>query len=286
MRTFWKVVITFGVLAFFVFAAALVVGLIASELVLQSEVPFIGGGVVMVIPIKGEITSGGCPSGLFYSEQCATVDTVKEHLDKAGKDMSVSAVVLDIDSGGGSVVASREMMRAVRDFNKPVVARIGEAGASGAYYVASAADKIVADKDSITGSIGVVMDIMHYYKLMDNWGVNVSVIKSGQSKDIGSPYRPMTREERENLQELVDSVMDDFVSDVAANRNLSVEYVRNISDGSIYLGGKAKELGLVDYLGGYDDAVELAGNLSGMSGMPEVKKPKEGVGLLDVLSGR
>ncbi|MCX6695309.1 MAG: signal peptide peptidase SppA [Candidatus Altiarchaeota archaeon] len=285
MKTVWKVILTFGVLAFFVFVIALVIGLIASQFIAEDNVSLLGGGTIMVIPIKGEITSGGCPGGLFYVEECATVESVKEQLDEAENDMTVSGVVLDIESGGGSVVASREMMRAVKSFRKPVVARIGEVGASGAYYVASAADKIVADKDSMTGSIGVVMSVMHYYKLMEDWGVNVTVIKSGDSKDIGSPYRPMTEDEKDNLQEMVDTIQEDFIADVALNRNLSVEHVRNISDGSIFLGEKAMELGLVDYIGGYDDAISVAENISGISGKAEIKKPKQDASLWDVIMG-
>lgn len=271
MKTVWKILITFGVIALFMLVAFLVVFL-ASDFTVPA-VPIIGSGTVAVIPIKGEITMGGCGGGLLGgSVQCAQVDRIKDMLKEAEDDYSVKAILLDVNSGGGYVVASRELMKAVKECKKPVVAWIGEAGASGAYYVASASDRIVADRDSVTGSIGVIMTVQQYYELFGKVGVNVTVIKSGKSKDIGSPYRPMTLEEEKNLQEMVDGIYYDFVSDVAENRNLPLDFVENISDGRIYLGSKAKELGLVDELGGFDDALNTAGKLGGIEGKPKVKE--------------
>ena len=241
-------------------------------------------GKVVVIPIKGTITSGGC-GDVFGGGQCASVDVVKRMIKEAEEESSVKAIVLDINSGGGFVVASREMMRAVRDCKKPVVARIGESGASGAYYVASAADKIVADDNSITGSIGVIMSIQHYYGLFDKLGINMTIIKSGKSKDIGSPYREMREDEKEELKAMIDKIYYSFISDVAINRNLSVSYVENISDGSIYLGSDAKELGLVDSLGGLDDAIDLASELAGIEGKPVIKEVVQKRSIFDLLCG-
>jgi len=282
VRTFYKVVLTFAVLCLFVFIIAFVIAAMMGGI--DVGVPAFGGGEVAVIPVHGEITLGGCASGLFFSEACADVETVKEQLKAADDDSQVSAIVLDIYSGGGNVVASREMMRAVRKTKKPVVAWIGEIGASGAYYVASAADRIVADEDSITGSIGVLMPVTQYYELMDWLGVNVTVIKAGESKDIASPYRPMTGEEKNELESLVNKVYDSFINDVASNRNLSRDYVRNVSKGKIYLGSEAVELGLVDELGGIDTAIEVAGKLGGIQGEPGVKRPERKASLADLLN--
>ncbi|MFZ2455329.1 MAG: signal peptide peptidase SppA [Candidatus Altiarchaeia archaeon] len=236
-----------------------------------AQLPIVGQKVA-IIPIKGEITAEGCSASLFSSASCVNVAAIKEVLKAADKDDSIRAVVLDINSGGGSVVPSRELAYVVRDMKKPVVACIRETGASGAYYIASASDHIVADRDSMTGSIGVIMTIQHMYGLYEKLGINVTVIKSGKVKDIGSPYREMTPEENAELTDMVDKIYEDFVSDVALNRNMSVEYVKSISDGSIYLGREAMDLGLVDSLGTIDDAVAIAADLGDIQGEPAIQK--------------
>jgi protease-4 len=236
-----------------------------------AQLPIVGQKVA-IIPIKGEITAEGCSASLFSSASCANVAAIKEMLKAADKDDSVRAIVLDINSGGGSVVPSRELAYAVKDMKKPVVACIRETGASGAYYIASAADRIVADRDSMTGSIGVIMSIQHMYGLYEKLGINVTVIKSGKVKDIGSPYREMTPDEKAELTDMVNTIYEDFVFDVATNRNMSVEYVKSISDGSIYLGKEALDLGLIDSLGGIDEAVQIAADLGNIEGEPGIQK--------------
>jgi len=284
MKTFWKVIIALGFAACITLTIALVY-LLATNLELNN-LPIIGQKVA-IIPIKGEITLEGCSGGILTAgPDCANVAAIKESLKAADRDDSIRAIVLDINSGGGGVVPSRELAYAVKDVKKPVVACISEEGASGAYYVASAADRIVADRDSITGSIGVIMTIQQVYGLYKKLGINVTTIKSGKVKDIGSPYRPMTDEERKDLTDIVDEIYADFVSDVAVNRNLSYEYVESISDGSIYLGRDAKNLGLVDSLGNLDDAVNIASELGNISGEPSLEKasPKT-FSIWDYLSG-
>lgn len=278
MRTFWKIAVTFGVLALFVLIIAFSIAALATGV----KMPSVGGSVA-VIPIHGTIMMGGCPGSLFAQESCADVDEIKGLLKDADNDPTVKAIVLDVYSGGGNVVASRELMRSIKKVKKPKVAWIGEIGASGAYYAASAADKVVADEDSMTGSIGVIMFIQHYYDLFDWVGINVTTIKAGNSKDIGSPYRPMTEDEKGEMQSMIDKVYGSFVSDVAKNRGMDLDYARNISQGRIYLGSEAKEVGLVDELGGFDDAVRLAGELGGIKGEPNLKRPEKKVGLLDLL---
>ncbi len=276
MKTVWKILIVLGAIALLLLIAV-PVALIATK-----TLPF--GEKVKIIPIKGTITLGDCSPSLIEAGECAQVQTIKELLEEADEDDSVKAIVLDINSGGGYVVASRELMRAVQETEKPVVAWIGEAGASGAYYTASAADYIVADRDSITGSIGVITSVMHYYGLMEKIGVNVTVVKAGNSKDIGSPYRPMTEDEYTEMKDMVDDIYYDFIRDIAKNRNLDVEYTENISGGKLYLGSEAKELGLVDDLGGIDYAVEVAGRLGGIEGEPKVERAEIAESLDDILN--
>lgn len=278
MKTGVKVLVTFTILLFF----AVVIGL---TVYLLGELSIISGDYVSVVPVKGEVTLGGCSSSLLGgSVSCASVPVIKEQLEAADGDDSVKAIVLDVNSGGGGVVASREFMRAVQDTEKPVVAYIGEVGASGAYYGASAADYIISDRNSLTGSIGVIMTLQHYYGLFEKIGVNVTVIKSGNSKDIGSPYRPVTDEEREELQEMLDEIYYDFVTDIASNRNLSLDHVENISTGEVFLGSRALEYGLVDGLGGLDDAVDVAARLGGIEGDPELKEARQEKTLRDLLN--
>jgi protease-4 len=282
VRTFWKIAVTFGVLGFFVLLIAFAI----AALVGGSDVSSLGGvlgGQVAVIPIHGTITMGGCAGGIFQAESCADVDEIKQQLKDADRDPLVKAIVFDIYSGGGNVVASRELMRAIKKTKKPKVAWIGEIGASGAYYAASAADKIIADEDSMTGSIGVIMFISHYYDLFDWVGINVTTIKAGNSKDLGSPYRPMTDDEQKQMQDMIEKVYSSFVSDVAANRKMDEGYVRNISQGKIYLGSEAKQNGLVDGTGGFEDAVQIAAELGNIKGEPVLKRPEKKTTLLDLL---
>jgi len=283
MDTFWKIVVTFGVLGLFVLVVAFVAAFFMSGMDV-SGVNLGAGGKVAVVPVYGTITLGGCPGNLLQVQSCAQVDNLKKLLREADNDPSVKAIVLDVYSGGGNVVASRELMREVKKTKKPVVAWISEVGASGAYYVASAADEVVADENSLTGSIGVIMFVQHYYELFDDIGINVTVIKAGQTKDIGSPYRPMTDSERENLKGIVDGTYERFVEDVAENREMTIEEVREVANGDIYLGSTAYELGLVDELGGMEEAIDLAARLGGIKGRPEVKKPERKISLSDILT--
>jgi protease-4 len=281
MKTIWKIAITLTVFALFLFAA---VGTLA--LIGQLELPAVGY-TVAVIPIKGEITSEACGGTLLGGAvQCATVNEVVDQLKAAEDDPLVKAIVLDIDSGGGGVVASGNMMRAVKNTNKPVVAYIGESGASGAYYVASASDWIIADRNAITGSIGVIMTVQHYYGLYDKLGLNVTVIKSGNSKDIGSPYRPMTDKEKEELTDMVDDIYQDFIENVAANRRMNISDVEKLADGSIYLGATAEENGLIDETGSLDDAINKAAQLGNITGEPVIKweESTQEPGILDLFT--
>lgn len=269
MKTRWKIAIGTALILLIAVTAVTIAFLLSG--LNFNEFPVVGNRIA-IIPIKGEITMDECPSTIFGRVQCAQFDEVDAMIKNAENDPSVKAILLDINSGGGEVVASREMMNSVRNCKKPVVARIGEVGASGAYYVASAADRIVADRDSIVGSIGVIMTIRHYYGLLEKIGINVTVIKAGKSKDIGSPYREMTKDEKTLLRDMINKVYYDFISDIAENRNLSISYVENISDGSLYIGSDALDLGLIDYLGGKEKAIETAAELGGIEGKPGIKE--------------
>ena len=202
---------------------------------------------------------------------------VVDQLVKYGKDDSIKAVVLRIDTPGGGVVSSQEIYKAVLSLKKKkkVVVSMGSVAASGGYYVACAADKIVANPGTITGNIGVVVHFSNVEELLKKIGLKPSVVKSGRYKDIGSPLREMTADEKRLIQEVIDDIYDQFLEAVSSNRKISKGKVANIADGRIFTGRQALKMGLVDFLGDKEYAINLAAKLSGIKGKPEVVYPKE-----------
>ncbi len=224
------------------------------------------GDKVAVIQVNGVISSTQS-QGVFGIEG-ASPGNIRSQIEKAERDSSVKAILIEINSPGGTIVASEAIAEAISNAKKPTVAWLGEIAASGGYYVASATDYIVADKGSMTGSIGVIFMFPQYDRLLDKLGVRMRVIKAGKFKDIGSPYRNMTDEEEAVVNELVQSAYTDFIEVVAGNRNLTTDYVRSVAEGNIYTGRKAVELGLADQVGTRQDAIDLAGHLGGIEGRP------------------
>ncbi|MEA1935474.1 MAG: signal peptide peptidase SppA [Thermodesulfobacteriota bacterium] len=202
---------------------------------------------------------------------------VVDQLVKYGKDDSIKAVVLRIDSPGGGVVSSQEIYEAVLSLKKKkkVVASMGSVAASGGYYVACAADKIVANPGTITGNIGVVVHFSNVEELLKKIGLKSSVVKSGRYKDIGSPLREMTADEKRLIQEVIDDIYDQFLEAVSSNRKIPKGKVAGIADGRIFTGRQALKMGLVDFLGDKEHAINLAAKLSGIKGKPDVVYPKE-----------
>ena len=217
---------------------------------------------VAIVRIDGVITD---------SEADSTRTKVIKNLNKAYK-AGVKAVVLRINSPGGTVGASQELHAAIlklRDKGIPVVASMSDIAASGGVYIAIAANKIVANPGTITGSIGVIIATANAHQLMEKVGVNREVIKSGPFKDVLSPFRAMTDEERSLLQGVIDDAYDQFVEAVSTARGIPAERVREFADGRIFTGRQAKEWGLIDELGGLQTAVELAGKVAGIEGLPK-----------------
>jgi protease IV len=220
-----------------------------------------------IVPVKGVISDS---------------QSVLSQLVDFRKDDRVKAIVLRIDSPGGAVGPTQEIYREIIKTLeiKPVVASVEAVAASGGYYVASAAGKIFANPGSITGSIGVLMEFVRVEELLTKLGISFEVIKSGQVKDIGSPHRKLSDQERALLDDLISDIQNQFVREVANARNLPEEQVREIADGRIFTGAKAKELGLIDELGNFHDAVDAAGQMAGLSGDAELVYPgKEGFDL-------
>jgi protease-4 len=234
---------------------------------------FDGKGRVGVVPIEGVISQS---------------EDIVEQIEEFSDDQRIGAVVLRINSPGGGVAPSQEVYQAVIELRKKkkVVVSMGSVAASGGYLIAVAADRILANPGTITGSISAVMHYANIEELMKKIGVSSSVIKSGKFKDMGSPVRKMTEDERVLIQGIVDDIYDQFVSVIALNRKIPLENIRQMADGRVFSGRQAKERGLVDGLGGLQDAVLLAGRLAGMEGKPEiVYGVKKKAGLLNYLSG-
>ena len=209
----------------------------------------------------------------IITESKSTVELLKKY----GDDNRIKAVVVRIDSPGGGVAPSQEIFDAVNVLKKKkkVVVSMGSVAASGGYYIACAADKIVANPGTVTGSIGALMHYSNLEDLLKKIGLRSSVIKSGKFKDIGSPTRQMTPEERELIQGVIDDIYDQFIEVVSASRNISLMKLKPIADGRIFTGRQALKLGLVDELGDIERAVVIAANLSAIKGKPDVIYPKD-----------
>ena len=210
---------------------------------------------ILVIPINGVITLE--KSSGIYGLGGQSTETVLEDIKTAGKDKTVKGIILEINSPGGAVVASQEIADAVKSINKTKYAVIREVGASGGYWVASSTDKIIASPMSITGSIGVIGSYLEFSGLFEKYGIGYERIVSGEKKDIGTPYRDLTPEEKTLMENKLKIVHEYFIKQVAINRHMEIDDVRKIATGEFYLGSEAKELGLIDEFGNRETAIEL-----------------------------
>ena len=242
-----------------------------------AKAPFDRGGIgvsgdkIAIINIEGAIVGGSGGFGIFGSASGA--DDIARQIRCAGEDPSVKAIILRINSPGGSAAASQELHAEVckaRENGKIVVTSMSDVATSGGYYVACGSDKIVANPGTITGSIGVIFSQLQYSELLERYGIRANVIKSGKYKDIGSPLRNMTAEERQILQDMIDDIYIQFVHAVAEGRQMNESEVLELADGRILTGRQAKEVGLVDELGNFQDAVDLAAKMAGIEGKPKV----------------
>ncbi len=234
-----------------------------------------------MVRIEGEIVSG--TGGGVSLQGSASDRQIIAELEAADGDAGIAAVLLYINSPGGSVVASDEIYRAVTRMSKPVVAYFGEMAASGGYYVACGADLIVAHPASVTGSIGVISTVVLAEDLLDKLGVDIQVIKSADAKDMGSLSRPLTDEERGYLQAIVDEAYQGFVDVVVEGRGLSREAVLAVADGRVVSGAEAMRLGLADSVGDMRDGTRAAAELAGIRGEPRVVEMGQAPSLLQLL---
>jgi protease-4 len=252
----------------------LIVGFIVLVLVLSrlggKKPAFALGDKIGVVEIKGMIASS---------------DRIINQLVSYREDNGVKAIVLRIDSPGGGAVPSDEIYQEVMKVRKvkKVVASLGGIAASGGYYIASGADHIVANPGTITGSIGVIIQVSNVEGLMKLIGLKTYTFKSGEYKDLLSPFREPTQKEREIVMSLIESAHTQFVDSVAKGRNMDVDVVRKIADGRVFSGQRALELDLVDQLGNLQDAIDVAAQMSGIRGKPNVIYPKKRWSVFDLL---
>ncbi|MGC2063779.1 MAG: signal peptide peptidase SppA [Thermodesulfovibrionales bacterium] len=212
------------------------------------------------------------------------VEEIREHT----RDNSIKAIVLRIDSPGGAVAPSQEIYAEVKKAaaKKKVVVSMGSIAASGGYYIAAPATRIFANPGTLTGSIGVIMEIPNVEELMKKIGVKSEVVKSGKNKDMGSAFRPMQPESRQILQDVLDNVHAQFIKAVAEGRKLKIEDVRSLADGRIFSGEQAHALRLVDELGTLDDATRAAAKMAGLGEDPDVVSKKDKLSFFDMLRGK
>ncbi|MFT4892751.1 MAG: protease-4 [Candidatus Nanohaloarchaea archaeon] len=234
-----------------------------------------------VIPLDGQITS----TSSSFNTQSITPSRVRE-LNTRARNSGASVVIYEWNSGGGAVVASKEIRREIESLEMTTICRFRDVAASGAYLASLGCDRIVADSASITGSIGVKSSYMEFSELMEELGVEYVNITSGSLKDVGSPYRNTTKEDRKVLQEKTDIIHEEFVEDVRTERNLTQSQVEEVRTGEIFLGTQAKQLGLVDKLGGRQTAVSEAENMTGTELKTETVEIEPEFSLLSLLNAK
>jgi len=231
---------------------------------------FAFGDKIAIVEIKGVITQS---SGII------------EEINQYQEDEGVKAIILRIDSPGGGVGPAQEIHREIVKVKakKKVVTSMGSVAASGGYYVACASDLIIANPGTITGSIGVLMEFTNIEELFKKIGIKGVVLKSGEHKDIGSPFREMTPEDRKVIQAVIDDVHQQFVQAVAEGRKMDRTKVMQIADGRILTGEQAKQLGLVDQIGNLQDAIDRTAKLVGIAGKPNIIYPKRRFSIWELL---
>ncbi|MEW6001369.1 MAG: signal peptide peptidase SppA [Nitrospirota bacterium] len=256
--------ILLGIFIFLIFVSLLLV-------ILQKNIPL--GDRVALIRIEGPII-----------DSKETIDEIRDYV----KDSSVKAIVLRIDSPGGAVAPAQEIYEEVRKAvaKKKVVVSMGTVAASGGYYIASPATKIIASPGTLTGSIGVIMEVPNLQGLMNKLGIKTEVVKSGRHKDIASIFRGIGKEEREILQGILDNVHEQFIKAVAEGRKMVLADVKKLADGRVFTGEQALQAGLIDQLGNLEDAVQTAAKLSGIKGEPVVVSKKERFSIINLLFGK
>jgi protease-4 len=241
---------------------------------------------VAIIRVEGVILPGEAPPPTLFNDTSGTAysQTIIKQLKRANENDRVKAVILYVDSPGGSVFASDEIALQVKDMTKPTLAAMGSLAASGGYFVSAPTDEIWASPHTLTCSIGVISQFLNVDEFAEEWGVTAVTIKSGEFKDTGNPFREFTEADRALWQDLIDEAYAAFVTVVAEGRDMAEQDVRAIADGRICSGLQAQEMGLVDSLGYLPDAIDRAAELGGIEGEPRVIEYNQALGVFDSLA--
>ena len=238
-------------------------------------------GNVALIPISGVITTDGSS---YLGQGTVSSQDIVQYIEEANDNNQIKVILLEINSPGGSAVASDEIASAVKASQKPVVALIREVGASGGYWVASSTKYIIANRMSITGSIGVISSYLEFSGLMEKYGVGYEQLTAGKYKDMGTPFKKMNEEERVLFQKKLNRIHEFFIEEIARNRDLSLSEARELATGEFYLGIEAQELGLVDELGDKTTAEEYMKKTYGLKEVSYVVYERQ-LGLFELFSG-
>ncbi len=263
-----------------IFIVLTLLGFIVVSFVLSFLIGTSTSNKIAMIPIKGAISSSG--GGLPFEGAGASSLNILDQLKDADEDNNVKAIILEIDSPGGTVLASKEVADKIKEIEKPVVAWVRGTGASGAYWIASATDRIVADELSVIGSIGVTSSYLEFSGLLKEYDVSYQRLVTGEFKDLGSPYKELTEKERELLMKKINQIHDFFIREISENRNISLAKINKLATGEFFLGQEAIKLGLIDELGGRDEAVNVSKQLANVT-EAEVVKYKDSEGIFDYL---
>jgi protease-4 len=267
-RVFWIIGLSLAVLVICGFSVGFSLLLYGA---MKNQGGFGTGSAVAVIRVEGVIQPGEPPPDIFGNPTIGAYSArIVRQLKQANESSQIKAVVLRIDSPGGGVVASDEIYEQVMAMDKPVVISMGTLAASGGYYISAPADEIWANRHTLTGSIGVIIQFISVEDFIAEYGIDVTTVKSGNNKDTGSLYRDMTPEEEALWQTIIDQSYDVFVQIIADGRGLDEETVRELADGRVYTGQQALELGLVDNLGNLAEATKRAAELGGIKGEPRI----------------
>ncbi|MBR9691927.1 signal peptide peptidase SppA [Candidatus Woesearchaeota archaeon] len=268
-----RLMLVFKILIIFVIISFLLSSLISMF------IDFEPAGNVALIPVKGIIRVDDVSS---FGAETASSEVIIDQIRKAVQNPSIKAIVFDINSPGGSALASQEIANEIKRTNKTTVAVIRELGASGGYWIASAADYSIANEMSITGSIGVFSSYIEFAGLLERYNMTYQRLTGGKHKDLGDPFKPLALEEREILQKKIDKIHDIFIRSVAENRNMPEQKVRQLSTGEFYLGSEALESGLIDAVGGKETAKQYLKQKLNLTEIQfaEYKKEKTLIGLL------
>lgn len=286
-RKTWYWIIGLALVGLLVCAGFVSLGLWAASTMNRTDSGPAFGDAVAIVRVEGVIMPGKAPAPNPFSGSSggAFSQEVIKNLKEANKDNSVKAVILFVDSPGGSVFASDEIYRQIKEMNKPIITSMGSLAASGGYYVSAPTREIWASPHTLTCSIGVISQFLNLEEFAKKYGVTAITVKSGKFKDTGNPFRDFTSEDQALWQTIIDEAYGEFVHIVAEGRKMKEDQVRALADGRVCTGKQAKEMGLVDNLGYLPEAIHRAAELGGISGEPRIVEYNRPLSFFEALGG-